>query len=66
MWLCRCNNVERTLGCWAHDANVNYYFAYVGYQESKKSPAAFLTNLFPHLFPVLHESSDVEDKATDP
>jgi hypothetical protein len=66
MWLCRCKNGERTLGCCAHVASVIYYFAYGRYQESIKTPAAFLTNLFPHANPVLHESSDEENVALDP
>jgi hypothetical protein len=62
MWLCRCKNGQRTLGCCAHVASVIYYFAFGRYQESIKTPAAFLTNLFPHAHPVLHESSDEESQ----
>ncbi len=66
MWLCKCKNGERTLGCCAHVASVIYYFAYGRYQESIKTPAAFLTNLFPHANPILHESSDEENAASHP
>lgn len=65
VWLYRCKNGERTLGFWAHVASVFYYFTYGRYQETIKTPSAFLNNLFPHAHPVLHESSDEEDKAPD-
>jgi hypothetical protein len=62
MWLCRCKNGERTLGFCAHVASVIYYFANGRYQEVIKTPTAFLTNSFPHVHPVLHKSSDEENK----
>jgi hypothetical protein len=65
MWLRRCKDGERTLGCCAHVASVIYFFAYGRYQENLKTPAAFLTNLFPYANPVLHESSDEGNRVPD-
>jgi hypothetical protein len=59
-WMCRCKNGLRTLGCCAHVASVLYYFGYGRHQETIRTPAAFLTNLFPHADHVLLESSDEE------
>jgi hypothetical protein len=59
-WMCRCKNGLRTLGCCAHVASVIYYFSYGRYLENIKSPASFLTGLFPHAPPITLETSDDE------
>lgn len=64
-WMCRCKNGLRTLGCCAHIASVLFYFGYGRHQETIRTPAAFLNNLFPHAEPVLLESSDEEQNESE-
>lgn len=63
--MCRCKNGLRTLGCCAHIASVLFYFGYGRHQETIRTPAAFLNNLFPHAEPVLLESSDEEQNESE-